>query len=84
MNINRTSASSMSFDNLNFGGTFVPGESEKCSGCGRPLNWYGEMSDGHIISSGWHRQPYAQNSYVYNLCDKCCQKHLSSMSEKVE
>jgi hypothetical protein len=75
----KMSASAINFNIIDFSIPYDPGESEKCSGCGRPLNWYGEQSDGIIIHNGWHRMDYAQNSYIYSLCDNCCREHLQNL-----
>jgi hypothetical protein len=77
----KTSASSISLDNIDWSIPVDHGEGQKCSGCGRPLYWYGELSDGVIISSGWHRHLYADNSYIHGLCNKCCQEHLANINK---
>ncbi len=82
MDIYNTSASSMSSESiLNSDNIFDPGKSQKCSSCGRPLYWYGEVSNGVIISIGWHRHLYADNSYIQGLCTKCCQEHLENINK---
>jgi hypothetical protein len=50
-----------------------------CSKCGKDLYWYGQIHDGIVTNTGWHRMDYAQNSYIRDLCDKCCQKHLKNI-----
>jgi hypothetical protein len=75
----KSSASAINFDKTNIVGSE---ESERCSGCGKPLYWHGEQSDNDIICYGWHRMIYAQNSYVENLCNECCQEHLNNILEQ--
>jgi hypothetical protein len=69
---NYHSASAMKFTSSSIN-SFEPVQVEipKCVGCGNDLYWYGEESDGYIISTGLHRKWDAMSSADAFLCNKC-------------